>query len=282
MAKVIYGTEIATKIKTSVALRINELRRNGRRAPKLVVIQVGDNPASTTYVKNKIKACEEVGINSEVIKLGEETSGLALKTFIKAMNRDHMVDGILIQMPLPKHLDEKSVAMMVDPDKDVDGLHYTNVGRLHTGMTSLVPCTPLGIMEILKKAEVELEGKHAVVLGRSQLVGMPVAKLLMDENCTVTICHSKTKDVEKICREADILIAAVGKPKMVTKKWIKEGAVVIDVGINRVDGKLVGDVDFDDVIGKAGVITPVPKGVGAMTVAMLLNNTLEAYGRTRF
>ena len=280
--KVIYGTELAAKIKERISLKIDKLTSNGRRVPKLVVIQVGDNPASTTYVRNKINACKEVGFKSEVIKLGEETSENTLKILIDALNNDKMVSGILVQMPLPKHLNERRVAWMIDPSKDVDGLHYDNVGRLHTGLHGFVPCTPLGIMEILKEAEVELEGKHAVVLGRSQLVGMPVAKLLLDKNCTVTVCHSKTTEVDKICREADILIAAVGVPKLVKKDWVKEGAVVIDVGINRVDGKLVGDVDFDDVMGKAGVITPVPKGVGAMTVAMLLQNTVEAYERVRW
>lgn len=281
MTQVIYGTELAAKIKDEIRLKIDELTSNGRRVPKLVVIQVGDNPASTTYVKNKVKACEEVGINSEVIKLGNTFEAM-LYHVIEKLNSNKTVDGILVQMPLPSHIDEKEVVARIDPNKDVDGLHPVNVGKLYTGQYGLVPCTPLGIMEILREAEVELSGKRAVVIGRSQLVGMPVAKLLMDKNCTVTVCHSKTENIEKICSEADILIAAVGVPKLVKRDWVKEGAVVIDVGINRVDGKLVGDVDFDDVMGKAGVITPVPKGVGAMTVAMLMFNTLRANEMRRF
>ena len=284
--KVIYGTELAAKVKERIKNDVRELEEDGCRAPKLVVIQVGDNPSSDTYVRNKVKACEEVGFKSEVIKF-DNTYMARLKYEIEKLNSDRTVDGILVQMPLPGHLNENKVISKIDPKKDVDGLHPVNSGELFKGHTGghfvfndcLVPCTPLGIMEILREAEVELEGKHAVVLGRSPLVGMPVAKLLLDSNCTVTVCHSKTTEVDKICREADILIAAVGKPKMVKRDWIKEGAVVIDVGINRVDGKLVGDVDFDDVMGKAGVITPVPKGVGAMTVAMLLQNTLKAYER---
>lgn len=279
MTKVIYGTELAAKIKTRLGMKVHAI---GYFKPTLAVIHVGDNPASQTYVRNKVKACEEVGIKSKVIHFGEDTSEEVLKVIIDWLNNDSQVDGILVQMPLPKHLDENRIISMIDPSKDVDGLHPINVGALFTGQDGLVPCTPLGIMEILREAKVELEGKHAVVLGRSQLVGMPVAKLLMDKNCTVTVCHSKTKDIEKICREADILIAAVGVPKLVKKDWVKEGAVVIDVGINRVDGKLVGDVDFDDVMGKAGVVTPVPKGVGAMTVAMLLQNTLKSYEMRRF
>jgi len=279
MAEIIYGSELSKKIKAGMKEKVEQIVSQGKRTPTLAVVLVGDNPASLSYVKGKDKACHEVGFGSKMITLKEETTEAELKEVIDSVNQDETVDGILVQMPLPRHLDENKIILMIDPAKDVDGLHPVNVGNLYLGLDGFVPCTPLGIMEMIKEANVSFEGKNAVVIGRSKLVGTPVARLLMNENCTVTMCHSRTKDIEKICSEADILIAAIGKPKKVTKEWVKDGACVIDVGINRVDGKLVGDVDFEDVKGKAAVITPVPKGVGPMTITMLLSNTLKAYER---
>ena len=279
MAEIIYGSELSKKIKAGMKEKVEQIVSQGKRTPTLAVVLVGDNPASLSYVKGKDKACHEVGFGSKMITLKEETTEAELKEVIDSLNQDETVDGILVQMPLPRHLDENKIILMIDPAKDVDGLHPVNVGNLYLGLDGFVPCTPLGIMEMIKEANVSFEGKNAVVIGRSKLVGTPVARLLMNENCTVTMCHSRTKDIEKICSEADILIAAIGKPKKVTKEWVKDGACVIDVGINRVDGKLVGDVDFEDVKDKAAVITPVPKGVGPMTITMLLSNTLKAYER---
>ncbi|MBE6107738.1 MAG: bifunctional methylenetetrahydrofolate dehydrogenase/methenyltetrahydrofolate cyclohydrolase FolD [Erysipelotrichaceae bacterium] len=279
MAEIIYGSELSKKIKAGIKEKVEQIVSQGKRTPTLAVVLVGDNPASLSYVKGKDKACHEVGFGSKMITLKEETTEAELKEVIDSLNQDETVDGILVQMPLPRHLDENKIILMIDPAKDVDGLHPVNVGNLYLGLDGFVPCTPLGIMEMIKEANVSFEGKNAVVIGRSKLVGTPVARLLMNENCTVTMCHSRTKDIEKICSEADILIAAIGKPKKVTKEWVKDGACVIDVGINRVDGKLVGDVDFEDVKDKAAVITPVPKGVGPMTITMLLSNTLKAYER---
>ncbi len=279
MAEIIYGSELSKKIKSQIKENVEQIVSSGKRTPTLAVVLVGDNPASLSYVKGKDKACHEVGFGSRMITLKEETTEDELRAVIEQLNQDETVDGILVQMPLPKHLDENKVILMIHPDKDVDGLHPVNVGNLYLGMDSFVPCTPLGIMEMIKEAKVSLAGKKAVVIGRSKLVGTPVARLLTNENCTVTICHSRTKEIEKVCSQADILVAAIGQPKKVTKEWVKEGACVIDVGINRVDGKLVGDVDFEDVKDKAGVLTPVPKGVGPMTIAMLLRNTLKAYER---
>lgn len=279
MAEIIYGSELSKKIKGQIKEQVEKIVQDGKRLPTLAVVLVGDNPASLSYVKGKDKACHEVGFGSRMITLKEETSEDELREVIEALNQDESVDGILVQMPLPKHLDENKVILMIDPNKDVDGLHPVNVGNLYLGMDGFVPCTPLGIMEMIKEAKVEMSGKSAVVIGRSKLVGTPVARLLQNENCTVTVCHSRTKDIEKVCSEADILIAAIGQPKKITSEWVKAGSCVIDVGINRVDGKLVGDVDFESVSQKAGVITPVPKGVGPMTITMLLSNTLKAYQR---
>lgn len=281
MAEIIYGSELSKKIKGQIKEKVEQIVSSGKRRPTLAVVLVGDNPASLSYVRGKDKACHEVGFGSKMITLKEETTQEELKEVISELNQDEAVDGILVQMPLPQHLDENEVILMIDPNKDVDGLHPVNVGNLYLGMDGFVPCTPLGIIEMIKEAKVSLTGKKAVVIGRSKLVGTPVARLLMNENCTVTMCHSRTKEIEKVCSEADILIAAIGQPKKITKEWVKEGACVIDVGINRVDGKLVGDVDFDDVKNKASVMTPVPKGVGPMTITMLLSNTLKSYERKR-
>lgn len=279
MAKIIYGSDVAKELKLQMKEEVQALVDAGRRLPTLAVVLVGDNPASVSYVTGKDKACHEIGIGSRKIHLKEETTQQELNALIDELNQDNSVDGILVQLPLPKHLSEREILLKIDPDKDVDGLHPVNAGRLMLKEDGFVPCTPQGIMELLSRMDVDLNGKRAVVLGRSKLVGNPVAQLLMQANATVTVCHSKTKDIEKIASEADVLIAAIGKPRLVKKEWIKEGAFVIDVGVNRVDGKLCGDVDFVDVVDHVSAITPVPKGVGPMTITMLLKNTLKAYYR---
>jgi methylenetetrahydrofolate dehydrogenase (NADP+)/methenyltetrahydrofolate cyclohydrolase len=241
-------------------------------------VLVGENPASVSYVRGKEKACASIGMTSRHIGLAADISMEKLKETVRSLNEDDEVDGILVQFPLPNHLDQNEIIRTIDPNKDADGLHPVNVGKLYMGEDGFRPCTPLGIMVILKKMNCPIDGMHAVVVGRSQLVGQPVSKLLLDANATVTMCHSHTKNLKEIAASADILIAAVGKPEFFTKEYIKEGAYVIDVGINRTeDGHLVGDVDFEDVREKAGFITPVPKGVGPMTITMLLSNTIRAY-----
>ena len=277
MEKIVYGTEISKKIKEEIKINVAMLNKKKLRAPKLVVILVGENPASLSYIKGKEKACDEVSFNSEVINLANDISEVDLIKEIQKLNADDSVDGILVQMPLPDHINQFKIIEAIDPSKDVDGLHPVNVGKLHLGLSGFVPCTPLGIMEILKEMDCDLKGKNAVVIGRSILVGKPIATLLEMMDCTVTVCHSKTKDIENVCANADIVIASIGKPKLIKSSWIKNGAYVVDVGINRVDGKIVGDVDFDDVYDKVCSITPVPKGVGPMTIAMLLSNTYQAY-----
>ena len=278
MAQVIYGSEVSKDIRSELSEQIAALRASGRRMPKLAVILVGENPASLSYVTGKEKACAQVGMESELIKLPASTSQEELMAVVRRLNADPDVDGILCQPPLPDGLDSAQVIREIRPDKDVDGFHPINVGKLHLKEDGFVPCTPLGCMELLHRMGINPAGKRAVVLGRSNLVGAPVARLLLNENATVTICHSKTENLPQVCAEADILIAAVGRAKMVTADYVKEGAAVIDVGINRsAEGKLVGDVDFASVEPKAGFITPVPKGVGPMTITMLLKNTLKAY-----
>ena len=266
MAQVIYGSEVSKDIRSELSEQIAALRASGRRMPKLAVILVGENPASLSYVTGKEKACAQVGMESELIKLPASTSQEELMAVVRRLNADPDVDGILCQLPLPDGLDSAQV------------IREINVGKLHLKEDGFVPCTPLGCMELLHRMGINPAGKRAVVLGRSNLVGAPVARLLLNENATVTICHSKTENLPQVCAEADILIAAVGRAKMVTADYVKEGAAVIDVGINRsAEGKLVGDVDFASVEPKAGFITPVPKGVGPMTITMLLKNTLKAY-----
>lgn len=278
MADVIYGSEVAKELKDQMKQEIEVIKANHSRVPTLCVILVGNNPASVSYVTGKERACTEIGLGSKMIHLDENTSEEKLIELVEECNRDESIDGILVQLPLPNHINEKNVLLRIDPDKDVDGLHPINVGRLYLGEEGFVPCTPQGIMELLKRMHVQIKGKRAVVIGRSNLVGNPVARLLMDENATVTICHSKTENIEAICKQADILVVAMGKAKFVTKDFVKEGAFVIDVGVNRnEEGKLVGDVDFDDVIDHVSAITPVPKGVGPMTITMLLKNTIKAY-----
>lgn len=278
MAQVIYGSDVARELKEQMKQEIEIIKSKNKRVPTLCVILVGNNPASVSYVTGKERACTEVGLGSKMIHLDEMTSEERLLEIVEECNKDNTIDGILVQLPLPSHINEKKVLLAIDPDKDVDGLHPINVGRLHLGEKGFVPCTPQGIMELLKRMNVQIKGKRAVVIGRSNLVGNPVARLLMDENATVTICHSKTENIQAICKEADILVVAIGKAKYVTKEFVKEGAFVIDVGVNRnEEGKLVGDVDFDNVINHVSAITPVPKGVGPMTITMLLKNTIQAY-----
>ena len=276
--EIIYGSELSLQIKAEIKKEVELLKEQGRRQPVLSVILVGDNEASKSYVRGKEKACISVGMENRTIVLDQNISQEELLEIVRQQNEDPSVDGILVQLPLPKHLDEKVVIDCIDPKKDVDGLHPYNAGCLIANREGFVPCTPLGVMEMLASVGLDnLAGKNAVVCGRSELVGKPLALLLQQKNATVTVVHSKTKDIEKICSHADILVAAIGRPKYITEDWIKPGAAVIDVGINRVDGKLCGDVDFENVKDKTSYISPVPKGVGPMTVCMLLKNTLKAY-----
>lgn len=277
---VLYGNTLSQTLKEEMKKKIDKLGEEGKRIPMLAVILVGDNPASQSYVRSKEKACRSIGMQAAMIVMDKNVTTEDVIRAVVKCNEDPDVDGILVQLPLPSHIDQQRVINTIDPRKDVDGLTISNAGRLVLGQKGLVPCTPKGIMAMLDSIGMsDLSGKRAVVIGRSILVGKPIALLLQERNATVTIIHSKTVDPEKIAREADIVIAAIGVPRFITKGWIKEGAVVIDVGINRVDGKLVGDVDFDSVEQKAAWISPVPKGVGPMTVCMLLSNTLEAYER---
>lgn len=275
-AKIINGKEIASTVRKNIKEQVDRLKETGL-TPGLAVILVGTDPASQVYVGSKEKACIEVGFHSEVYRLPEETTQEELLALIQKLNTDEKIHGILVQLPLPKHLDEKVVINAISPRKDVDGFHPLNAGALFVGEKGLVPCTPKGCIHLIKETGFDLKGKKAVVVGRSNIVGKPVAMLLLNENATVTICHSRTQNLKEELLQADVVVAAVGKPNFITGDMIKEGSVVIDVGINRLEnGKLVGDVDFDSAKEKAGWITPVPGGVGPMTIAMLLQNTLEA------
>ena len=278
MGTVIYGSEVAEELRGQMAARIREYKAQGKRLPCLGVILVGDNPASRSYVTGKAKACDSVGMLTKEVDLPEYTAMDDLKKEIRKMNDDPEIDGILLQLPLPSGLSENEAILTIDPKKDVDGLHPISIGNFYLNEPGFVPCTPLGIMELLKRMDCPIDGMNAVVVGRSKLVGTPVSRLLQNRNATVTVCHSHTRNLKDICAQADILIAAIGKPKFITAEYVKEGAYVIDVGVNRLeDGHLCGDVDFDAVKEKAGYITPVPKGVGPMTITMLLQNTLKAY-----
>lgn len=278
-ARIIDGKGIAAEIRGDLKKQVAELTAQGK-TPGLEVILVGDDPASTVYVRNKERACKEVGINSTVHRLPAETSREELLGLIEKLNNDATVHGILVQLPLPSHLDEDEVINAISPKKDVDGFHPINAGKLLIGDDdAFVACTPAGVLELVKRTGVPIKGQNVVIVGRSNIVGKPAAVLFLREHATVTVCHSRTKDVAEECRRADILIAAVGRPEMIKKDWVKPGAVVIDVGINRVDGKLVGDVDFENVKEVAGAITPVPGGVGPMTIAMLLRATVESVAR---
>lgn len=277
MARIIDGKAISAEIRAELAEEICDFKRERGFAPSLTVIIVGEDPASQVYVRNKEKACVQVGINSTVIRLPEETGETELLSVIDRLNGDKTVNGILVQLPLPKHINEKNVICAINPEKDVDAFSYVNAGRILTGDFDFLPCTPAGVMELLHCSGIAVEGKECVVVGRSNIVGKPMAALLMHENGTVTVCHSKTKDVPFHTRRADILVSAVGKPDFIKPDMIKEGAVLIDVGINRMtDGKLKGDVDFEGCFEKAEAITPVPGGVGPMTITMLLKNTVTA------
>ena len=274
---ILSGTELSKKIKESIKETINCLRIEGRRVPGLVTIIVGDNPASKVYVTNKEKACEEVGIFNDIVTLPEDASEEELLYMINYYNNNTAIDGILVQLPLPKHINTENVLKAINPKKDVDGFHPENVAKLWLGQDCIKPCTPQGIMALIDSTDIELQGKHVVIVGRSNIVGLPVAKMCLDRNATVTICHSKTENLKDITSTADILIVAVGKPNFINNSHLKIGVVIIDVGINRVDGKLCGDVDYNSVQKKVSYITPVPGGVGPMTIACLLNNTLECY-----
>mgnify|MGYP002765472387 FL=1 len=272
MTLLLNGFELAKQCRAELAERVKVMPR----APKLAVILVGDNPASAIYVRNKEKAAAEVGVESLVYRLDSATQE-ELTALIEQLNADETVDGILVQMPLPAPLNEREILQTINPAKDVDGFHPLNLGKLLIGEPAPVACTPKGCMRLIRLAKQDLTGLHAVVIGRSVIVGKPMAQLLLNANCTVTTAHSKTRDLPALCRSADIVVAAIGKPKTVKADWIKDGAIVIDVGINRLeDGKLCGDVDFDACFDKCAAITPVPKGVGPMTIAMLLENTVEA------
>ena len=276
-AQIISGTQLASQIKSNVAQQISQYVAQGKRAPGLAVILVGADPASQVYVGSKRKSCAEIGITSQSYDLPETTTEQALLELIKELNQDNTVDGILVQLPLPKHIDSTKVIEKISPEKDVDGFHPYNVGRLCQRIPTLRACTPYGVMKLLETTGISFYGKHAVIVGASNIVGRPMALELLLAGCTVTVTHRFTEDLASHIRQADILVVAVGKPKFIKGEWIKDGAVVVDVGINRLEGKLVGDVEFDVAAQRASYITPVPGGVGPMTVAMLMQNTLSAY-----
>tara|TARA_B110000438_G_scaffold48801_2_gene49220 strand:- start:68 stop:910 length:843 start_codon:yes stop_codon:yes gene_type:complete len=274
---IIDGKKVSSHIKDNIAAEVKMLKNKTGKTPGLAVVLVGDDPASAVYVKNKNKTCKNIGFQSFEHILSENTSEDKLLNLINELNNDDQVNGILVQLPLPSHISSKKILVSINPQKDVDGFHLENVGRLVTGNALFKPCTPAGIIKLLDEYKIEIEGKNAVIIGRSNIVGKPVSFLLLERNATVTICHSRTKDLPSITRSADILIAAIGKPNFVSLDMVKNNAVVIDVGINRLDGKLVGDVDFASVSKQASLITPVPGGVGPMTIAMLMENTLQAF-----
>lgn len=275
MYKIIDGKIISASVKERVKAEVESLKQQGISVG-LAVIIVGEDPASKVYVCNKKKACEALGIISQEYALPENTTQEELLALIETLNNEKSINGILCQLPLPKHLDENAVINAISPLKDVDAFHPANVGKIMLGDYDFVPCTPAGIMEMLKYENIDITGKNCVVIGRSNIVGKPMSMLLLHKNGTVTVCHSKTQNLKEVCNKADILVAAVGRPNFVKTDMVKEGAVVIDVGINRVDGKLIGDVDFEAVKDKCSAITPVPGGVGPMTIAMLMQNTLTA------
>ncbi len=277
MATIIDGKAVSAAIKDEIKNEVAALKEQGKEVC-LAVIQVGNNPASTVYVGNKKKACAYVGIKSLAYELPEETTQEELLALIDKLNNDKTVNGILVQLPLPKHIDEDTVTERIAPIKDVDGFHPVNVGNLSIGKKGFISCTPYGIIKLLERNNIETEGRHCVIIGRSNIVGKPMSMLMLRKNATVTIVHSRTKNIEELTKQADILIVAIGKPKYVDESFVKDGAVIIDVGINRDENnKLCGDVDYEAVIDKVSAITPVPGGVGPMTIAMLMNNCVEAY-----
>ena len=281
MANIIDGKALAEKLQAKLAEKTAKLKEETGQEPGLVVILVGDNPASQVYVRNKERSALAAGFRSEVVRLPESTSQEELLTLIAKYNQDPAWHGILVQLPLPAHIDDEAVLLAIDPEKDVDGFHPTNMGRLWSGHPLMIPSTPAGIMEMFREYKVDLEGKNAVVIGRSNIVGKPMAQLLLSKNATVTLTHSRTHHLAKIAKKADILVVAIGRGHFVTKDFVKEGAVVIDVGMNRDEnGKLIGDVKFDEVAEVASLITPVPKGVGPMTITMLMEQTYQAFVRS--
>lgn len=277
MATIIDGKKVSEDLREDLKVQTEKFVEETGIQPRLVVVIVGNNPASMTYVRNKKRSCEAVGFKSTVIELADTITEADLLAQIDVLNQDDSVHGILVQLPLPKHINEDHIISAIDVKKDVDGFHPYQVGCLASGLDSLKPCTPAGVIELLKAYDIEIEGRHAVIIGRSHIVGKPLVQLLLEENATVTVCHSRTQNLSMLTQMADILIVAIGRPHFVTADMVKEGAVVVDVGINRLEtGKLVGDVDFDTVEPKASYITPVPGGVGPMTITMLLFNTLKA------
>lgn len=277
MATIIDGKKVSEDLREDLKVQTEKFVEETGIQPHLVVVIVGNNPASMTYVRNKKRSCEAVGFKSTVIELADTITEADLLAQIDVLNQDDSVHGILVQLPLPKHINEDHIISAIDVKKDVDGFHPYQVGYLASGLDSLKPCTPAGVIELLKAYDIEIEGRHAVIIGRSHIVGKPLVQLLLEENATVTVCHSRTQNLSMLTQMADILIVAIGRPHFVTADMVKEGAVVVDVGINRLEtGKLVGDVDFDTVEPKASYITPVPGGVGPMTITMLLFNTLKA------
>ena len=281
MANIIDGKALAEKLQAKLAEKTAKLKAETGQEPGLVVILVGDNPASQVYVRNKERSALAAGFRSEVVRLPESTSQEELLTLIAKYNQDPAWHGILVQLPLPAHIDDEAVLLAIDPEKDVDGFHPTNMGRLWSGHPLMIPSTPAGIMEMFREYKVDLEGKNAVVIGRSNIVGKPMAQLLLSKNATVTLTHSRTHHLANIAKKADILVVAIGRGHFVTKDFVKEGAVVIDVGMNRDEnGKLIGDVKFDEVAEVASLITPVPKGVGPMTITMLMEQTYQAFVRS--
>lgn len=275
---IINGKEISQKIKDDLKEKVIKIKENYSRLPKLTVIVVGNNKASQVYVRNKERACNYIGIESQIIRLPEDSRQEDLLAIINDLNEDKTVDGILVQLPLPKQINKQTVIDKINPQKDVDGFHPENIAKLFLGEPNQIPCTPKGMITLLEAINFDLTGKKVVVIGRSNIVGKPIALLALAKNATVTIAHSKTENLKEITKQADLLITAIGKARMITADYIKEGAVVLDVGINHdPDGKLCGDVDFDNVVSKAAAITPVPGGIGPMTIAMLLTNTLDAF-----
>lgn len=275
MAKLIDGKRISQEIKDELKAEVAALAQQGKTA-SLAVVQVGADPASSVYVRNKKNACAYIGIGSESYELPEKTTEEELLALIQELNQKEEVHGILVQLPLPAHIDEEKVILAIDPSKDVDGFHPQSAGAMLIGSKGFLPCTPAGVIQLMKRSDVEMEGKNCVIIGRSNIVGKPMAMLMLRENATVTIAHSRTKNLKELCKQADILIVAIGKPKFINEEYVKEGAVVIDVGIHRLEGKkLCGDVDFDAVEPLASAITPVPGGVGPMTIAMLMDNCVE-------
>jgi methylenetetrahydrofolate dehydrogenase (NADP+)/methenyltetrahydrofolate cyclohydrolase len=275
------GKTLSAKVRAELKTKVDKYKSETGRVPGLAVVLVGEDPASQVYVRMKNKACEEAGYKSVVNRMPDNTTTEELLAVVNEYNNDNSINGILVQLPLPKQIDEHKVLYAIKPEKDVDGFHPFNVGLMNIGEDTLFPCTPYGCMKFFEEYGIETEGKTAVVIGRSNIVGKPMTSLLIKANCTVTVCHSRTKNIADVCRGADIVVAAIGKPEFVTADFVKDGAVVIDVGINRTeDGKLVGDVAYDEVAAKASYITPVPGGVGPMTIAMLLANTMKAFEAT--